>query len=204
MHFATLDGFGGTPPPHDKTISGYATRVANYIKRNKLTNIIAIGHSFGGRIAIELAQHINLVALVLVDSAGVKPKFSIKKSFSIFRYKIYKWLVKRGVLSKDKLRKFGSDDYKNCSNEMKEVFMNAIHYNQTKQLCKITIPTLIVWGKNDKDTPIYMAKTIHHNVRDSEIVVLNGGHFCFLENTFQFVGVLQCFFDKIGERGKNE
>ena len=203
LHFASLDGFEEEPPPKDSTIQGYSNRLADYIAKNNFKNVVLVGHSFGGRIAIEYASNNHVKGLVLVDSAGIKPKFSIKKWLEIRRYKLLKFLVKTKCIKNDNiLGKYGSSDYRNCNQEMKKVFMFAINYNQTKLLKKIDCPTLVYWGKNDKDTPIYMAKKIAKEIKKSQLIFNNGGHFSFLDCPEHFKNCLEYFITNIGD--KNE
>ncbi len=194
LHFATLDGFGGVSAPQDISIKGYCQRLNDYIEYNKLKNIIIVAHSFGGRIAIEYASGHNVLGLMLVDSAGIKPRFNIKKHLKIVKYKIAKRKVIAGRMSPSKLENFGSIDYKNSNDQMKKVLNSCVKYNQKPLLTKINCPTLIVWGKKDKDTPIYMAKTLHNGIKNSKLVVMKDcGHFCFLDNQYQFFKLLDEF-----------
>lgn len=197
LHFASLDGFGEVSAPTDPTIAGYASRLHAYIKTNNLKNIILVGHSFGGRVALEYASKNQLLGLVLVDSAGIKPKFSLTKRLKITKYKITKWLVKHNLASQQSLNKFGSSDYKMATAQMQKVLKCCVNYNQKPLLKHIKVPTLIVWGKNDKDTPIYMANTLHKRIKNSKLVVLeNCGHFSFLDNQYLFYVSLKNFTDK--------
>ena len=195
LHFASLDGFDNEPPPTDCTIGGYANRVGEYIKQNNLTNVVLVGHSFGGRVAIEYASCHKILGLVLVDSAGVKPKFSLKKWLKIKKYKFLKKFFKNKFVQK----KYGSKDYQSCSENMKKVLVYAVNYDQTKLLEKIDCQTLVYWGKQDKDTPLYMAKTIHKKIKNSSLFLADGGHFSFLNNPMQFKDCLEYFVDNIGE-----
>lgn len=194
LHFATLDGFGDVPAPQDVTIKGYSQSLNDYIEYNKLKNIVIVAHSFGGRIAIEYASSHNLLGLVLVDSAGIKPKFNIKKQLKIVKYKIARRKVLAGKMSPCELTSFGSADYKNSNDQMKKVLNSCVKYNQKPLLKNVDCPTLIVWGKKDKDTPIYMAKTLHNGIKNSKLVVMKDcGHFCFLDNQYQFFKLLDEF-----------
>ncbi len=198
LHFANLDGFGTCPEPTDVTIQGYAKRLHNYILTNKLTNVVLVGHSFGGRVAIEYASKNKLLGLVLVDSAGIKPKFSIKKQSQILKYKLSKVLVNMGLKNKQKLNRFGSSDYKKASPQMRLVLKNCVKYNQKHLLKYIQTKTLIVWGTADADTPLYMAKILHKNIKNSKLELFNGcGHFSFLDNQYKFYTVLQNFIHNI-------
>ncbi len=194
LHFANLDGFGGQSAPDDPSIVGYAQRLHNYIIGNSLQNVILVGHSFGGRVAIEYASKYPLHGLVLVDSAGLKPRFSLKKKLKIWHYKIIKKLVNLGAVKEQKLAKFGSPDYKSCDEKLKKVLTTAVNYDQTPLLGKITAPTLIYWGKNDADTPLYMAKKLNKKIKGSGLVVVEGaGHFSFLDNDAQFCKTIDYF-----------
>lgn len=196
MHFASLDGFDNTPAPTDPTIGGYAKRLGEYIKNNNLDNIVLLGHSFGGRIAIEYASQNNVLGLILVDSAGLKPKFSLSKKIKVFRYKLAKTFKKLHIYKKD-LSKYGSEDYKNCSKQLKNVLVNAVNYNQKRKLPKITAKTLIIWGNKDVDTPPYMAKTLHKKIKNSNLIWLDGGHFAFAQEPYKFASILVDFIENI-------
>lgn len=197
LHFANLDGFGGQPAPTDPTVDGYAHRLKQYILDNNLNNVVLVGHSFGGRVAIQYASQNQVKGLVLVDAAGIKPKKSIKKSVKVLKYKLTKFLVKHKLVNNKKLQKYGSVDYKNADNLLKQVLVSAVNYDQSHLLTKITAKTLIFWGENDKDTPLYMAKKLHKNIKNSELVVLTGGHFSFADNPYQFYKVLEYFINNL-------
>lgn len=196
LHFANLDGFGGTPSPQDETISGYSERLKQYIQQNGLKNVVLVGHSFGGRVAIEYAAKNSLLGLVLVDSAGVKPHFSLKKQLKIWRYKLTKKLVSAKIMPTHKLNKFGSPDYINSDSQMKKVLICCVNYDMTPLLKDIQAPTLIIWGKNDKETPIYMAKTLQKSIKNSKLIIMKDcGHFSFLDNQFLFFENLKSFLN---------
>ncbi|MCQ2603105.1 MAG: alpha/beta hydrolase [Clostridia bacterium] len=181
-------GFGATPEPDvPLTVNDYATGVYNQLKNDGVENCIIVGHSFGGRVAIEIAAyHPEFVkSLVLVDSAGIKPKRGLKYYVKVFTHKI--------------LRKFGfsglkgSKDYQMLSPTMKKTFINVVNYDQTPILKNIVCPTAIFWGRQDKVTPLYMAKTLHKGIKDSEIFYLDGGHFAYIQDERTFFAVLSAF-----------
>ena len=165
-----------------------------------------IGHSFGGRVIIYLsAKYKDLFnKIVLTDAAGIKPKTSIKKLFKIYSYKASKFLMKL-FMSKEKYNKKleemrmkkGSSDYVMLTSDtMRETFKKVINLDLTDKLKEIEQSTLLVWGENDKDTPLYMAKIMEKNIRDSGIVVLeNAGHFSYLDNAQKYLVVVDKFLE---------
>jgi pimeloyl-ACP methyl ester carboxylesterase len=63
----------------------------------------------------------------------------------------------------------------------------VINLDLTKNLKDIKNSTLLIWGENDTDTPIYMAKIMEKNIGDSGLVVLKGaGHFSYIDSSNEF------------------
>ena len=78
---------------------------------------------------------------------------------------------------------------------MQRVFVRVV--NDFLESCaKNTVANvLLVWGKKDKTTPLYMAKKLNRLVKNSGLVVINdGGHFCYLDDFYTFNLVVESFF----------
>lgn len=163
-----------------------------------------IGHSFGGRVIIYLSSKYKDLfrKIVLTDAAGIKPKTNIKKIVKIYSYKIAKILLKI-VMPKEKYqikleemrKKSASSDYAMLTSDvMRETFKRVINLDLTDKLKEIQQPTLLVWGENDLDTPLYMAKIMEKNIKDSGIVIIeNAGHFSYLDNPQKYLIVVETF-----------
>ena len=179
-----LWGFGSTPEPESKCGSiEYAEGIASFIKDKFDSKVIVIAHSFGGRIALHLASWGLVSKLILIDSAGIPPRFSLKKQFLIYKYKRLKRKVALGKMDANKLDKFGSNDYLSSSKVMRGVLVSVVNENLVSVAKKIDIPTLVLWGRRDKITPLYMARTLRKTIKNSLLQVVNGGHFCFLNTS---------------------
>lgn len=174
-------------------LEDYVNIVLKIIKKEDLKKVSIVAHSFGGRVALELSSKYNIVERqVLTGCAGLKPKFSLKKYLAVKKYKKIK---KKAPFSKQ-LEKFGSTDYKSLSPCMKKTFVNIVNNHQNRVLKNINCDTLLVWGKNDRETPLYMAKILKKYIRESELILYNGGHFCYLENSYAFSKILDSFLRK--------
>ncbi|MDD4110115.1 MAG: alpha/beta hydrolase [Clostridia bacterium] len=137
--------------------------------------IYIIGHSFGGRIGIKLASKIKIDKLILLASAGIKPKFSLKTQIKIWKYKFYKKIGSR------KAQNLGSKDYRILSPVMKKTFNNIIREDLTKKCEEIEAKTLIIFGNKDKETPLYMGKILNKKIPNSRLVIVkNGDHFAYI------------------------
>lgn len=197
-------GFGKSDKPK-KVFSGedYAKIVYDFMNKLKMRKVVIIGHSFGGKISIILgSKYKNIIdKIVLIDSAGLIPKRTIKYYIKVYSFKILKLLYKSCFSwgNKDKAMKkfqdkFGSEDYKNSSGIMRQIFVKAVNENFEYLLRDIEAPTLIIWGEKDTATPLYMGERMKREIKDSGLVVFEGaGHYSYIEDFRRFSIVLNAF-----------
>ena len=184
-------GFGKTPATKPLTLYDYADGVKELISAYGMKEIVLVGHSFGGRVAILLAATLECVkAVVLVDSAGMKPKRTFKKTLRQLNYKF------RRAFKID-VSKCGSEDYRALDDVMKITFKNVVNLYLDDLLPAVNCPVLIIWGRYDKDTPLYMAKRLKKGIKDSGLIILEGGHYSYLDDYGTFVAVLDSYFRDI-------
>ena len=187
-------GFGKSGEPNKVySVGDYAEELNQLMKNLNINSAIMVGHSFGGRVAIVLSsRHKELVEkLVLVDSAGLIMNRGVVYKFKIWKYKLKKFLMRKGVL-KLNLTNDGSSDFKALKSDiMRKTFINVVNEDLSNYARQINIETILIWGKNDKDTPINMAKKFNRLIDKSRLYVLeNAGHYCFLDKTEDFVYIL--------------
>lgn len=192
-----LFGFGGSGfPNHLEDIYEYALEL--YLKLNEinLNDFSIVAHSFGGRLALILASFfdIKINSLILIGCAGIKPRKNLKTSLKICTYKLTKQLYNLKLIRTD-LSKFGSEDFKNLSYEKRRFFIRVVNEDLKWLLKNIGQKTLIINGKNDTSTPVYMAKILHKNIENSTLLILHStGHFCFFDYPFLIV---ECIFNNV-------
>ncbi|MDE7464455.1 MAG: alpha/beta hydrolase [Clostridiales bacterium] len=172
--------------PSEWGVYDYAAFVQKFLAREGVVNATAVGHSFGGRVAIILASQKVFKKLVLVDSAGMRPRLSLNRKIKIARYK-------RAVKLGKPLDGMGSVDYNNTSGDGRKVFVRIVNTHLEKLLPYIDCDTLILWGKRDGDTPPYMAKRLKRGIKNSTLIFLDGGHYCYTESDHKFVRLLKNF-----------
>ncbi|MBR4800180.1 MAG: alpha/beta hydrolase [Clostridia bacterium] len=183
-----MAGFGDTPEPtFPYTVKAYANDVRRLLYDLGIEKAVFVGQSFGGRIATELAYSSpdTVKKLVLIDAAGCKPRRGLKYRLRVFAHKFLQKIGKKGLK--------GSRDYQVLSPVMRETFKNVVNYFQDGQLEYIVCPTAIFWGKNDKETPLYMAKRLKKRIKNSQLFLLDGGHFAYMDDFFRFFAVFSAF-----------
>lgn len=181
-----LLGFGKSEePPHPFTLDEYVDYLANFVKDQKILAPTIIGHSFGGRIAIRYARDQAVNKLILIDSAGIKPKNLLFIKAKILKYKCQKkWYKLTKNISKfqELIQNSGSTDYKNATPIMKKTLSLITQTYLEKDLKKITTESLLIWGKKDATTPYQEGLKMHKLLKNSGIVAIEkAGHFPFLE-----------------------
>lgn len=188
-----LCGFGLSDKPKEYFDTyEYAYQIFLLLKKLKVKNIVLVGHSFGGRLAIVLSSkfNINVEYLILTSSAGIN-KFNLKVWFKIKFYKILKCLNKFNLISNKFVECCGSTDYKNASKLMQKILTKVVNQDLKFLLKFIVAKVLLVWDKKDRDTPYFICKTINKHVKQSKIILYNkGGHFVAFCNINKFTELL--------------
>lgn len=90
------------------------------------------------------------------------------------------------LVPREKLKRFYSPDYIGLSPVMKESFRLIVGERLEKYAEKITAKTLVLSGKDDKETPPSSQKRLKRLIGEARLELISGGHFCFVENAFEF------------------
>lgn len=195
-----LPGFGSSSLPQgDWKVGDYAELVAKFIKKMELKDLVLVGHSFGGRVAVKLASvRTDLIKkLVLVDAAGFVMQKAKKDALKLAA-KIVKPLFKPKFmqgLRKKIYKSLGAEDYVETP-ELRQVYLNAVNEDLTPSLKRILQPTLIVFGEADTDTPVEYGKQMNGLIQNSKLqIIKNAGHFSFLDKPNEFVNLLNDFIN---------
>ena len=185
MFAPDLKGFGDNADmPYPYSLNDYVEEVKEYIYAENLKNPSVVAHSFGARIAIKAASEDKELfgKIVLTGAAGLKPKTTLKKTVKKTTFNLLKRFIPR-----EKLTKFYSSDYNALSPVMKESFKKIVSYHLDDRLKYIDNETFIIFGENDKETPLYMAKRLHAGIKNSKLsVIKDAGHFCFIDKPNKF------------------
>jgi len=189
-----LPGFGQTPLIGDTWgIPEYSDYVNEKIEKLRLDNIVLLGHSFGGRIASYIAsqQPAWLKGLILYGAPCLyRPTLKIKSI--ILLAKLAKILGIRRKFYKN------SDLSKADSTGLGKIFRKTVGFDQTELLPKINANTLLLWGRNDTEAPLRLAKEMHKLIpRNTLEIIDNSGHHVHIDNQYIFYGKVKAFLDTL-------
>lgn len=188
-----LPGFGNeiliSP---DWTIPDYAAWVKKRLPKGQF---ILFGHSFGGRIAAQLAGSnlSQLKGLILSGSPCIyRPDKTIKIKNTVNHS--LKRLLPIGVTDQllpphlKQARQWG----------MESIFRKAVSYDQADDLKRINVPTLLIWGDKDTEVPLRIAREMQTLIKYSDLQIIdNAGHNSFLDNPYLFSGYVKKYIQTL-------
>lgn len=180
-------GFGtNSTIDHPLTLCDYTRFIASFLETNKIKSAVFICHSFGGRVGIRFTAHNpkKVQLLILTGVPGYPPHNGIKvRLFYIFskllRETVFTLLPGRltDVIRKSVYRIAGSYDYYKATGNLKETLRNVISEDLSVYMRKLSVPTVLVWGKAEKTVPIHVARKMQDTISGSRLVLVPGaGH----------------------------
>ncbi|HMS23850.1 MAG TPA: alpha/beta hydrolase [Candidatus Saccharibacteria bacterium] len=197
-----LPGFGQTEAP--KTVWGlsdYCKFISDFLNKINVTTVdLLLGHSNGGALAIKLVASGDIVPkkLVLLSSAGIRDREKVKKLGLKVVAKSGKiatfWLPKS---SKQKLQKklygtIGSDML--VAPELKETFKKTVSEDIQSDAKKLKLPTMIIYGDQDKATPVVYGEVFNRLIDGSSLKVIHGAsHFVHQDRPDEVIGLIEGF-----------
>lgn len=182
-----LPGFSGQPPPPEEWGAGeYASWVYQKAKEKfGDQGFFVFGHSFGGRITIKLAAEgkKGIEGIILCSTAGLSRGNPLKRWVFLILAKVGKLLLLPGMKGlaapfRRLLYKAAREhDYEKTKGVMREVFKKVIAEDLRPLLPRIKAPTLIVWGKKDRMTPVSAAYLARKKIKKTKLLIFpRAGH----------------------------
>lgn len=175
-------------------------KYTNWLKEllDKYENkIVLLGHSNGGRIAVNYAAKYpnKLEKLILIDSAGIyHNELPIRLKRIVFKNlsNVGKRFTKSGVARKMLYKIAREGDYEQANENMKKTITNLINTDIKPILGEIKVPTLIIWGGNDKITSIKDAYLMNKLIKKSKLhIIKNARHSPFFTNFDEVIKIIK-------------
>lgn len=218
-----LPGFGLSPaPPEPVTMARYGDLLLRFSEAVGLPRETAlVGHSMGGFISTEavLAAPDRFRRLVLASAAGVSfatmrdsrkavigllvrlvlPIANQRLERNLGRHRLRTAsfagvIAHPNLIRRELLWELGS--YAVNSQCLIEAAYALAGYDTREQLPRIQLPTLIVWGEQDRLVPVNAAWEYNDRIPDSELSIIHDcGHMVELERPARFNGEVERFID---------
>ena len=171
----------------------------NWADKNIPDGAVALGHSNGGRILLNLCakKPEKLKYLILLDAAGVYEP-STKKKLVEKIAKLGKPLKKIPLVDKVFHKITGSTDYSKAPENMKQTLTNMLESDKNLDFGKVETKTFILWGKNDTVTPPRQATTMYEKLPNAELkFYANWTHAPYISNPDELARALATLIQRI-------
>ena len=200
-----LKGFGLSDKPRDGhyAVADQAKMVAAFIRRQDLRDLVVMGHSLGGGVALMTYLELQkddpgrINKLVLIDSAGYPQKLpwfirlakipgaDILAALLPPRFAAA-LVLKKCYYHKDRITEEQIDTYayygslpgarEAISQTAKQILPKDID-RLTEQYKTIQVPVLVIWGVEDEVVPLKVGLSFKRDIPGAELVPLSGcGH----------------------------
>ncbi len=188
--------WGSTRPKESRDIQAYATWTSVLIKKLGISRIdLYIWHSFWCRVLIKwLSQEILTKAkTVFIWAWGIQEQVEMWY-YPIIRSgkRLLTTLGATNLLTRAQ-KKVRSDDYQQAW-EMEDIFLKTIWEDLTNSLEKVSVPVLLVRGKNDASTPLRHGMLMEKLIPDSTLHVFSQWtHFVHHEHPEEIYSLIEQF-----------
>jgi pimeloyl-ACP methyl ester carboxylesterase len=173
-------GFGKSSlPPETWGTAEYADAVAGWMRTLPASKFIWIGHSFGGRVGIQLAARNPglLAGMVLIAAAGLQRQRGLmeraRMKTRVMAFKVAKRFVREGPQLDGLRARFGSADYR-LAGAMRPIFVRVVREDLTNEAKRVDCPTLLIYGTRDTETPPEMGQRLSRLIPRSELALVEG------------------------------
>lgn len=189
----------GLTEPSDKvyTINDYV----DWADKNIPDGAVALGHSNGGRILLNLSakKPEKLRHLILLDSAGIYEP-SIRKEIVQMIAKLGAPLKKIPFVDAAFHKVTRSTDYSKAPDNMKKTLTNMLTSDKYLDFYKILTPTSILWGKKDTVTPPRQATAMYEMLPNADLKFYAGWtHAPYISSPAELSRVLENLLRRLGK-----
>jgi len=194
-----LPGHGSSSCALVETVEDYASAVEDFLKALDLEEVVLVGHSMGGAIAIKVLKDSSRVgAGVLVGTGAtleVNPKLfqGLKEDFVNTVATMARWCFSKGALAE--LVEEAREMMLQTGGEVLYRDMHACSlYSGREDLGAIGVPTLVVCGDKDVMTPPALSQELVDGIEKAQLTVVPGaGHMVQLEAPMKVAQALEAF-----------
>ncbi len=228
LYLLDLKGFGFSTRPRDGRYApeDQAAVVTAFLEAEGLRHVVLIGHSLGGGIALlayfqsQAVQPDLVDRLVLIASAAYPQRLPF--IMCLLRYRCLGWCIlhllplrfmvvytlEHIMANRWAITPARIERYLGCFNPtgIAYVFIETCrrlipekYANLAAAIRGIAIPTLIVWGKQDRIISPRLGKCLHDNIRGSRLVVIDDcGHIPHEERPQETWAAIEKFLERQG------
>lgn len=196
-------------PFREANLPNLVAYIESFVQHQAYESLTILGNSLGGHIALlfSLKNMAKVKALILTGSSGLfenafGDSFPQRKNYEYIKQKTALTFYDPAMATKELVDEiFEIVNKRERAMCIISVAKSAIRHNMSEELPKITIPTLLIWGKEDKVTPPFVAEEFHQLLPNAALHFIERcGHAPMMECPKVFILLLQDFLTKLDMR----
>ncbi|BBM68552.1 alpha/beta fold hydrolase [Rhodothermus marinus] len=192
-------------PVRESNLQGLVAFLEQFLDAMRCERVVLAGNSLGGHLALlyALRHPERVAALVLTGASGI---YEVELGTSTLRRYDRAYIRERAALT--------FYDPRHATDELVDRVQATIHDRQkairlirmarsaqretvTDRLCELTMPVLLIWGRNDRITPPEVAETFRKHLPAATLHFIDRcGHAPMIERPEQFNALLLAFLQQ--------
>lgn len=194
-----------TLPVLNTNVKALAEFVHDFITYKQYKDILLIGNSLGGHVTlVYIKKHPeNIKGMVLTGSSGLYENamggsFPKREDYNFIKQKVEYTFYDPNTASKELVDEvFEIVNDKGKLIRILSLAKSAIRHNMSDDLHAMTLPTCLIWGKNDTITPPDVAEEFHRLLPHNELHWIDKcGHAPMMEQPVAFNQLLDAWLVK--------
>lgn len=170
-----LPGFGSSDRPNpDWGVAEYAGIITSFLREKIKQPVVFFGHSFGGALGVYIASsEPALFSRLILASASYHRTSGPQSRLPLRKLPFLPGWLKLIVRKAAYKLLYPKSDILNYP-FLEENYRTIVSHDLTPHLKNIAMPVLILWGENDRDTPVADARLLKDNLPDAHLVIYPG------------------------------
>lgn len=199
-------------PIRKVSVGGLVDYVADFVNFKGLDKVHLLGNSLGGHIALlySLVHPQKVASITLTGSSGLfesamGTSFPKRGDYDFIRKKTESTFYDPKVASKALVDEvFDIINDRNKAIRVIATAKSAVRHNLGDKLHQITLPTLLIWGKQDQITPPFVGEKFSELLENSRLIFVDEcGHAPMMEHPDTFNRHLESFLDEVTAKEVN-
>ena len=192
-----------TLPLIKTNVKNLAKFLRDFIAFKELKDVILLGNSLGGHIALYYTKHFpeDVGGLVLTGSSGLYEKsmgdsYPKRGNYEYIEQKTKDVFYDPNMATKELIDQvYTIVNNRNSVIKTLAIAKSAIRHNMAKDLPNMHVPACLIWGKQDHVTPPEVAKDFYELLPDSDLFWIDQcGHAAMMETPDKFNSILENWF----------